>query len=235
MIIILVVVHLLLIKKYGKENFKREILEFCNSYDELLEKEKYYVDDVWVKKRTNYNEKTGGQSSGLLSIESKQKISNTLKEKYKNGEIIATIGEWVKDNGSWSKGLKMSDEFKEKCSISGKKRFENDENHHLKLYRNIIVIEDQKKKISNTLKEKYKNGEIIPVHNIKSENEKNKISETLKNRYKNQEHHSKGVSPWNKGKIMKKIECPHCGKFADNLNAKKWHFDNCKLRNKALN
>ncbi len=28
------------IKKYGKENFKREILEFCNSYDELLEREK---------------------------------------------------------------------------------------------------------------------------------------------------------------------------------------------------
>ena len=33
------------IKKYGKENFKREILEFCNSYEELLEKETLYVDE----------------------------------------------------------------------------------------------------------------------------------------------------------------------------------------------
>lgn len=24
------------VKKYGKNNFKREVLEFCNSYDELL-------------------------------------------------------------------------------------------------------------------------------------------------------------------------------------------------------
>jgi hypothetical protein len=28
--------------------------------------------------------------------------------------------------------------------------------------------------------------------------------------------------------IKQKIECPHCGKSMDLLNAKKWHFDNCK-------
>ena len=33
------------LKKYGKENFKREILEFCNSYDELLEREKILVNE----------------------------------------------------------------------------------------------------------------------------------------------------------------------------------------------
>lgn len=31
---------------------------------------------------------------------------------------------------------------------------------------------------------------------------------------------------------MRKInkECPHCGKVADASNAKRWHFDNCKVR-----
>jgi ssDNA-binding Zn-finger/Zn-ribbon topoisomerase 1 len=29
---------------------------------------------------------------------------------------------------------------------------------------------------------------------------------------------------------MDKIECPYCGKMMDKLNAKKWHFDNCKLK-----
>ena len=24
------------------------------------------------------------------------------------------------------------------------------------------------------------------------------------------------------------LECPHCGKFCDKMNAKKWHFDKCK-------
>ena len=26
-----------------------------------------------------------------------------------------------------------------------------------------------------------------------------------------------------------KLTCPHCGKVADARNAKRWHFDNCKL------
>lgn len=218
------------VKKHGKENFKREILEYCDSYDELLEKEKLYVNEKWVKDRSNYNAKTGGQSAGLLSDESKKKISDTLKEKYKNGEIIATIGERNKITGTWCKGLKMSDEQKKNFSKAAKKRFEDDkENHPFKLFRNDTISEDQKNKISNTLKEKYKNGEIIPNRESKSEDFKHKISETLKNKYKNEDHPSKGKPSWNKGKIMEKVECPHCGKFSDKSNAKRWHFDNCKL------
>ena len=74
-----------------------------------------------------------------------------------------------------------------------------------------------------------------------TEEEKEKRSKTLKERYRNQEHHSKGVEPWNKGLKgvqeawnkgveMEKIECPHCGKMSDKGNAKRWHFDNCKLK-----
>jgi len=66
------------IKKYGKENFKREILEFCNSYDELLEREKFFVDEEWVKDRTNYNTKTGGQSAGILSEIKEMQIGGIL-------------------------------------------------------------------------------------------------------------------------------------------------------------
>jgi hypothetical protein len=61
------------LKKYGKENFEKHILEYCSSYDELLEKEKIYVDEKWVKDKNNYNIKTGGQSAGILSDESKKK------------------------------------------------------------------------------------------------------------------------------------------------------------------
>ena len=31
------------IKKYGKENFKKEILEYCNSKEELLDREAYWL------------------------------------------------------------------------------------------------------------------------------------------------------------------------------------------------
>lgn len=211
------------VKKYGKENFKRDILEFCDSYDELLEKEKIYVDEEWVKNRTNYNIKTGGQSSGILSDESKKKISETLKRKYKNGELIATIGERIKITGSWCKGLKMNDEFKKKCSEAAKKRYKDDENHPLKLFGSKINTEEQKKKISETLKERYKTmdhhckGKPSPIKGKKR-------STPVWNKGK------KGLQvSCNKGKKMEKIECPHCGKFIDKLNAKRWHFDNCKL------
>jgi len=109
-----------------------------------------------------------------------------------------------------------------------------------------ILSDFSKKKISETLKRKYKSGEIkSPFSNNKgtpiSDEQKKKISETLKERYRNNPHNNLGVDPWNKGKIgsqiawnkgkiMNKIECPHCHNFYDTLNAKKWHFDNCKLK-----
>ena len=203
------------IEKYGKQNFKREILEFCSSYEELLEKEKIYVDEHWVKDYSNYNLKTGGQSSGILSIESKNKISETLKRKYESGEIVK-IG--IKGIIPWSKGIKMSDEFCRKLSNSLK---------------------------GKTPWNKSKKGSQVPWNKgIKtgpqSEELKKRKSETLKKRYSEQEHPSKGVEPWNKGKkgvqeawnkgkVMAKVECPHCGKLCDKLNSKRWHFDNCKF------
>jgi hypothetical protein len=119
------------IKKYGKENFKREILEFCNSYDELLEREKIYVNEDWVKNRNNYNIKTGGQSSGILSEDSKLKISKTLKEKYKNGEITSNIGNWIKENGNWlSNGGVINEQSKEKSSKRSIHLTRNNDRHH---------------------------------------------------------------------------------------------------------
>ena len=211
------------VQKYGKENFKREILEYCDSYDELIEKEKFYVDENWVKNKTNYNIKTGGQSVGILSEESKDKISKTLKEKYKSGEITAKSPACKKGKKTWNKGLEMNEDFKDKCSVSGKERYENDENHPLKLFGN-------------------KNGHDKGEHvGPMKEETKNKISEALKEKWATVEHPSKGKEPWNKGKKnlqiawnkgikMKKYECPHCKKMVDKLNGKRWHFENCKFK-----
>lgn len=53
--------------KYGYDNFKREILKFCSSYDELLEEEEKIVTLEYIKKETNYNIKVGGFTSTNLS------------------------------------------------------------------------------------------------------------------------------------------------------------------------
>ena len=204
------------ISKYGKENFKREILEFCNSYDELLELEKLYVDLDWVRDKSNYNQKTGGQSAGILSDESKKKISDTLKERYKNGEIFIKRKKGITP---WNKGLKNV--YSEECK--------------LKISQSLKGNIPWNKGLKGAQVGWNKGLKLEPM----TEEEKEKRSKTLKERYRNQEHHSKGVDPWNKGLKgvqvawnkgveMEKIECPHCGKMSDKANAKRWHFDNCK-------
>ena len=50
------------IKKYGKSNFKKEILEQCSSVSELNEKEKYWVSKLnATDKSVGYNIMNGGQ------------------------------------------------------------------------------------------------------------------------------------------------------------------------------
>ena len=74
----------LAIKKYGKQNFKNEILEECNSPEELDNRERYYIN----KYKSNdisigYNISNGGQKrffTGLKhSDESKRKMSEAAK------------------------------------------------------------------------------------------------------------------------------------------------------------
>jgi hypothetical protein len=205
------------VKKYGKQNFIREILEFCNSYEELLEKEKIYVDDEWVKDKSNYNLKTGGQSAGILSEESRQKISDTLKRKYESGEIQKKSFTYI-----------PTKEQKENMSFILKERYKNVE-HHLK------GCEPWNKGLTGVQEAWNKGLELGPM----TEEEKEKRSKTLKERWRTHKHHSIGQEPWNKGKTglqeawnkgkeMEKIECPHCNKMVDKGNAKRWHFDNCK-------
>jgi hypothetical protein len=70
---------------------------------------------------------------------------------------------------------------------------------------------------------------------------KNKISDSMKEWHLNNKHPLLGVEPWNKGKVgvqeawnkgkvMEKQKCPHCDKYVDVANGKRWHFDNCKLK-----
>lgn len=67
------------LKKYGKENFKVEILELCNNMDEMNEREKYWIAfyDA-VKSNIFYNLDLGGNNSSPTP-ETREKIRNTIK------------------------------------------------------------------------------------------------------------------------------------------------------------
>ena len=72
------------IKKHGKENHKFEILEFCNSREELISKEKEVVNLQEIAKKECLNLKVGGNSWPLnmeRTPQTKQKISDSTKGK----------------------------------------------------------------------------------------------------------------------------------------------------------
>ena len=64
------------IKKYGKFNFKKEILEYCNSFEELNEREKFWISVL----NPEYNIAKGGEGGDTISNNSNKK---QIIEKFK--------------------------------------------------------------------------------------------------------------------------------------------------------
>jgi group I intron endonuclease len=189
------------IKKYGKENFRKDILEYCSSLEQLNEREIYWIACFnSTNNKIGYNIVKGG--GGILGF----KHTNNAKEKI----VKALIGrkcseETRKKIGAANKikmtGKKMPEETKQKLSIAhkglntwnkGRKHSEETkakmrEIHKGKAYsKGYKFTAEQKKKLSDRNK---KMGIKPPYreHFLHSEETKQKIREKLignKNRSK---------------------------------------------------
>lgn len=69
------------IKKYGKDNFKKEILYFCNSIEEMNNLENNLVTEDFVKRNDTYNITIGGQG-GWYHINTLEINTNRLGKKH---------------------------------------------------------------------------------------------------------------------------------------------------------
>lgn len=79
------------IDKYGKENFNFEILEFFDSRELLVEKEKELVNDELLQDTKCINLKPGGQG-GLSNDEHRKKFTNSgLKNLYLGAEKVKQL------------------------------------------------------------------------------------------------------------------------------------------------
>ena len=201
--------------KYGHENFKREILEFCDSIEHALEREAFYVDEEWVKDKSNYNLVKGGRYL-VLSEESKEKISETLKERYADGETKVFGFKKGEQRVPWNKGIKIGPNKKLSESKKG--------------------IPSYMKGVK-TGKPAWNTGkETGPLSN----DHKEAIGKSVSEKIARDGHHMKGkklsmnyegrTAP-NKGIPAQRYTCPHCNKeVGGKSNFERWHGENCKLR-----
>lgn len=192
------------IKKYGKENFKKEILIECKTIKEARLLEEPYIKKYNTLVPNGYNiSPTGGinEYGGRHSDESKKKISESLKGKFK--------------------GRKFTEEWKQKLS-DAKKDFKP-WNVGKPAY---IWTDEMRAAASKRTKEKNNYRSIHELYK-KWESEKGKeYADKRLNQWKeNMTNSLKG-----KKHKLKKIKCIYCGKEGSGPNMTRYHFNNCKTK-----
>lgn len=167
-------------KKHGIENFKKEILEFHDSYEELLKREKEIVNLKLLNDKKCYNSKEGGFGNCRMSDDLKQKISIVSKEKWKNPEFRKMMDERCFTE---ERNKKISDKIKKWIE-------ENPEKHQEKMlkinknpdkikkmadsHRGMKRSEDAKRNISKAAKKNHEKNPYlcgrgcIYIHNVET-------------------------------------------------------------------
>lgn len=175
------------IKKYGKHNFKKEILFIYDNKMEALNKELELVNEEFIKKEDNYNCTIGGYggigksqkgykhtkeaiekikeaSKRPCKEETKIKISLANKNRKMKPEFVLQNSllrkKYYETNKSSRLGIKCSEETKKKMSESTKKYYETNKSHRLGIK---VSDETRKKMIESPNRRKVinkKNGEI---------------------------------------------------------------------------
>ena len=177
------------LRKYGKENFKREILRRCETLHELRIWEHVYIKKYHSQDpRIGYNIASGDVNSSEYNPAKLPEVREKMSKK-KKGKISSFRGKTLSDEAKRkisekNKGRIMSDDFREKMREIGKKRggFMKGRHH----------TDEAKRKISEATRGKNNpmygislSGELNGMYGKHhSEETKRKISESKKNRKK---------------------------------------------------
>jgi group I intron endonuclease len=157
------------IKKYGIENFEKEIIEYCKSKEELNEREKFWIKKYNAQDRNiGYNIADGGTGGRTWQNYTDPEMIKNTKEKrsIKLKERNRKDGGWSPDplkrkassvlavKARLAMGYKHSDETKAKIGASHKGK---------------VVSDESRKNISKATKEAMKNIDMKALYKEKVE------------------------------------------------------------------
>ena len=159
------------IKKYGKENFSKQIICDCETKEQLNNKEKHFIaltNAVYSKEYYNISYGGDGGKYGSISEETRKKLSiactgkkNGFYNKTHSEETKKHLSEIRKNQSSWNKGIPISDEQHQKL-LKGRKEYFKKNPHP---FLNKHLTEEHKQKISKARKGKYC-GENHPMYGV---------------------------------------------------------------------
>ena len=170
------------IRKYGRENFKVELLEWCETQDLSDELEKYYIkyynsQDAQI----GYNITNGGQTNFFTGLKHSEESKRTMSEKAKcRPHSPATSGRICYTNGRDNKMLfeNQIEEYENLGWVKGKTCNLVPWNKGLTKETDEIVA-----RYTETRNKHFENGESIGCYGLKG----------------NTNGFKKGNTPWNKG------------------------------------
>lgn len=181
------------IKKYGKENFIKETIEFCETKEKLNEREIYWISEINSIVPNGYNITSGGTGGNIWQF-----LSDKQKEE-RNEKWKKTVDERY-SGVTWEchteEGNKKISETKKGKKCTNRKRIKLSQEHKDNISKSM-----KGKKMSDETKQKLRN---INTGKEMSENIKEKISKSLKNNknakgYKHTEEAKKKISESKKG------------------------------------
>ena len=105
------------IKKYGRENFKKEIIEYCENENQLNEKEEFWIKEKNTLYPNGYNISASGYRNGTRSVEPWNKGKHGI---YSKETIEKMTKKLKKINVKGRKGIPRSEECKRKIGEKNK-------------------------------------------------------------------------------------------------------------------
>lgn len=200
--------------KYGRLNFKFEVIEECE-VEKLLEREQYYIDTL----KPSYNvSKIAGRID--LPKEIRDIIASKLRGRKMSDEFRKNTSEGLK------RAYRENPQYRERLSKLNKGK-----RHSQETIEKLRKISTGKKQSQETISKRMKFGPWNKGKKMSKE-----YCEIISKSTKGRKHSQKTKDIMSQKayfRIMPSVTCPHCGKEGNKGAMTVWHFDNCKFRKEA--